>query len=252
MEFIYKKIAEILKEDQRSALCTIVSTKGSAPLHAGSKMIVFETGQIIGTVGGGRLEFAVIQHALEVISEGKGALIHHDLIRDHQMCCGGQVDIYIEPIMKNKKLFMFGAGHVGKAVAKHCLDLDMDIFVVDDRNEIFDDWTFTGYHKIIGNYPEILPDLPFDNSSFIVIATYDHDTDREILKFCIKKPHAYLGMIGSKSKVEKTKTLFLKADICTDEELSAVDMPIGLDIHADTADEIAISIVAKLIKEKNK
>lgn len=252
MEFIYNKITEILQKNQRAALCTIVSTKGSAPLHAGSKMIVFETGQIIGTVGGGRLEYAAIQHALDVMAEGKGALIHHDLIRDHQMCCGGQVDIYIEPIMKNKKLFMFGGGHVGKAVAKHSLDLDMDIFVVDDRDEICNDWNFTGFHKIIGNYNEILPDLPFDSSSFIVIATYDHDTDREILKYCIKKPHAYLGMIGSKSKVEKTRTIFLKAGFCTEEELSAVDMPIGLDIHADTADEIAISIVAKLIKEKNK
>ena len=252
MEAVYAKILELLKENRKVALCTIVSAQGSAPLPVGSKMIVLEGGEIFGTIGGGELEHGIIGDALEVIAESKAALSHHDLKKHHQMCCGGQVDIFIEPVMKNKKLFVFGAGHVGKAVVKHAVDLDMDIFVFDDRKEIFKDWDTESFNTRIAAYKEILPDLLFDGATFIVIATYDHDTDREILAYCLKKPHVYLGMIGSKNKVATTRRNFLQSGNFSEDELNAVDMPIGININAITADEIAISIVARMIKEKNK
>ena len=168
------------------------------------------------------------------------------------MCCGGSMEIYIEPLMASKKLFMFGGGHVGKAVVKHALDLDFQITVIDSREEIFSDWTFAGFNKVAGDYPKVLPSLPYDNNTFIVIATLDHPTDNEVLAFCISRPHAYIGMIGSKKKVATMKENLISQGIATEEELSRVDMPIGLDINAVTADEIAISIMAKLIREKNK
>ena len=147
---------------------------------------------------------------------------------------------------------MFGGGHVGKAVVKHALDLDFEITVIDSREEIFSDWNFTGFQTVTGDFPKVLPTLPYDNNTFIVIATLDHPTDNEVLAYCITKPHEYLGMIGSKKKVATMKKNLISEGIATKEELSRVDMPIGLDINADTADEIAISIVANLIREKNK
>jgi xanthine dehydrogenase accessory factor len=252
MESIYNKITEVLKNRQEAALCTIVSTIGSTPLKSGAKMIVWENGQIFGTIGGGRLEKAVTDDAVSVIKNRKPQLFSHELKDQHRMCCGGSLEIFIEPIMQSKKLFIFGGGHVGKAIVKHALDLDFDISVIDSRKEIFNDWTFTGFSKVTGEFADVLPTLGFDESSFIVIATYDHQTDREVLSFCINKPHYYLGMIGSKNKIAITRQKFISAGIAAKEDLDNVDMPVGIDINAETADEIAVSIVAKLISEKNK
>jgi xanthine dehydrogenase accessory factor len=252
MEFIYNKITEIYNSGRKAALCTIVATKGSTPLKAGAKMLVFEDGGIYGTVGGGKLEQATISNALIVLKNNVPELYKHDLITQHDMCCGGKVEIYIEPIMRNKKLLLFGAGHVGKAIVKHCLDLDFDITVVDCREGIYNDWDFEGCQQLTAPFDQILPTLSFDENTFIIIATYDHAFDRDILSFCMQKPHYYLGMIGSKTKVARTKEMFLSEGIATKEAIEKVDMPVGIDINAETADEIAISIIARLIKEKNK
>lgn len=252
MELIYDKILEILNTGQVAALCTVVSAKGSTPLKTGARMIVWENGSIFGTIGGGPLEKSTIEDAIRVIKKKEPQLFLHNLKVQHQMCCGGSMEIYIEPLMPSKKLFMFGGGHVGKAVAKHALDLDFEITVIDSREDIFNDWPFTGYSKVTGDFPKVLPSLPYDNNTFIVIATLDHPTDNEVLAYCIHKPHCYIGMIGSKKKVATMKENLISEGIATEKELSRVDMPIGLDINAVTADEIAISILAKLIREKNK
>ena len=252
MESIFKKIAEVLNSGEVTALCTVVSTKGSTPLKTGAKMIVWENGSIFGTIGGGALEYSTVKDAIRVIKNKRPQLFLHNLKAQHKMCCGGSMEIYIEPLMPSKKLFMFGGGHVGKAVVKHALDLDFEITVIDSREEIFSDWIFTGFNKVAGDFPKVMPSLPYDNNTFIVIATLDHPTDNEVLAFCIHKPHCYLGMIGSKKKVATMKENLISQGIATEEELSRVDMPIGLDINAVTADEIAISIMAKLIREKNK
>lgn len=252
MTYIFDKIIEIINSGQVTALCTVVSATGSTPLKAGARMIVWENGQIFGTVGGGALEKDVIDDAIKIIKTKTPRLFRHDLMKHHKMCCGGVMEIYIEPLMQAKKLFMFGGGHVGKAVVKHAMDLGFEITVIDSREDVFKDYTFTGFNKVIGDFPKVLPILPYDSSTFIVIATMDHPTDNEVLGFCLKKPHCYLGMIGSRNKVARTRKNFIQEGIATKEELDSVDMPIGLDINAITADEIAISIVARLILEKNK
>lgn len=252
MESIYDKIAEVLKLDQKTSLCTIVSTKGSTPLKAGAKMIVWENGKIFGTVGGGNLEKETIADALEVLKSSQARLFKHELKFQHQMCCGGSLEIFIEPIMQKKRLYIFGAGHIGKAVAKHAQDLDFEIFVFDDREEIFLDWPPEGYNKMCLPFMETLAALPSNDSTYIIIATYDHDKDREILAHCINKPHAYLGMIGSKNKIAVTRERFIKAGIASADLMETVDMPIGMEINAETPDEIAVSIVARLIQEKNR
>ena len=230
---MYNKILEAINSNKKAALCTIVLTNGSTPLKAGAKMLVFEDGSIFNTIGGGHLEKITITDAIEVIKSEQPKLFIHELKSQHEM-------------------FLFGAGHVGKAIVKHALGLDMEISVIDSRDEIFNDWDFSGYKKIVAPFTQILPTLPYDNLTMLVIATYDHSIDREILAFCMKQPHYYIGMIGSKTKVALTKEMFISENIATVKELEKVDMPIGIDINAVTADEIAVSIVAKLIKEKNK
>ncbi|MBI3136897.1 MAG: XdhC family protein [Bacteroidetes bacterium] len=248
---LWREIAEVRSTGDIAALCTIVNTSGSVPRHIGAKMLVYTGGKISGTIGGGNLEKKVIQQALEQINEQKPKLFRHDLLHQHNMCCGGQVDLYIEPIMPLKRLYIFGAGHTGQALAKLACGTDFEIFVIDDRKEYLDAINESTVNKLAAAYKQALPFLPFTSETYVIIATYEHSFDRDILAYCIQKPHAYIGMIGSQRKILLTKKMFLEGGIATHEELEKIDMPVGLAIKAESPYEIAVSILAGLIQRKN-
>jgi xanthine dehydrogenase accessory factor len=253
---IYTKLAELLGERAESAgngfaLCTVVGVKGSAPRRTGAKMIVFADGRTMGTIGGGAVERSVIANARAVITGGTARLFRHDLLHQHNMCCGGTMEIFIDPMKKKSNLYIFGAGHTGAALAKYAVDFPFDVFLIDDRKEQLDACDIAGVHKMNLDYRDALPVLPFDDSTYVCIMTYSHPIDREILAYCLKKPHAYLGMIGSRRKTGLTRKMFMEAGIGTEEELQSVDMPMGVEIHAEGPEEIAVSILGKLIEVKN-
>lgn len=252
MESIYNEIQRLKEEGKKAALCIITATKGSTPRKTGAKMIVCEDGFIYGTIGGGNLEKEIIKNAIEQIKLNQPKSFKHDLLQQHNMCCGGVVEIYIEPILKKSKLYIFGAGHTGEALARLMVNHDFDIFLIDDRDEFIDGIELSGINKMKVNFDEVLTSLPFDDMTYVVIMTYSHPIDRNILAFCIKQPYAYLGMIGSKRKVELTKKMFVQGKIASANELSTVDMPMGIDINPNGPQEIALSIGAKLIEVKNK
>lgn len=250
-----KVFADLLQaatsDKRKAAVCIVVKTHGSSPRKEGAKMIVYEDGTIVATIGGGKLEEQVIKDAIKAIKTGKAQLKKHELLQQHGMCCGGSVEIYIEPIMKNKKLFIFGAGHIGRALAFLGQTLDFDITMIDDRKEYLDQIKIPAISKLPFDPLKTLPSISFDSDSFIIIATYNHQLDRDILAYCIKQPHAYLGMIGSLRKVAITKKLFLEGKIADNKALDQIDMPMGINIQAESPEEIAISILAKIIAVKN-
>lgn len=248
---LLKEIETIRNSGVKAVLCIIVQTKGSTPRKMGAKMIVKEDSSIIGTIGGGNLEKKVIENALHLIEKDEPKLFKHDLLHQHNMCCGGSVEIYIEPIKKMNKLYIFGAGHTGNALAKYAIDMDYEVYVIDDRAAYINDIIIEGVNKMNLDYKKVLPSLPFDVNTYIVIMTYEHAYDRDILSYCIKQPHAYLGMIGSERKVKLTKKMFIEGKLATKTALEKIDMPMGIDINAEGPDEIAISILAKLIAVKN-
>ena len=248
---LFKKIEELRKGGKKVALCTIVQTKGSTPRKVGAKMIVLENGNIEGTIGGGNFEKKVIENALEQIEKNEAKLFKHDLLHQHNMCCGGSIEVFIEPIQKMNKLYIFGAGHTGYALATFAAKMDFDIYVIDDRKEYLDEITTDGINKMYIHYSKALTVLPFDENTYIAILTYEHSYDRDILAYCVKQPHTYLGMIGSKRKIELTKKMFIDGDIATQKELENVDMPMGISINAEGPEEIALSILAKIIATKN-
>jgi xanthine dehydrogenase accessory factor len=249
---VFEKISEARKKNLDVALCVIVNTKGSTPRETGAKMLVYPDGSIFGTIGGGDLEKKVIINALEVLKKKNPSVFKHDLLHQHNMCCGGSVEIYIEPIMKKNKLYIFGAGHTGQALARYAVHFDFDVVVIDDRKEFLDEIKSEQVNKLNLHYTQALPLLPFDEQTFVSIMTYSHPYDRDILAFCLKKSTAYLGMIGSMRKVEMTKKMFEEGMIASKTELDKVDMPMGIDIGAKDPEEIAVSILAKLIAVKNK
>ena len=214
-------------------------------------MIVYENGKIAGTIGGGALEKSVIEQALDVLKNNTPKIVTHNLVKDLAMCCGGTVELFIEPIMNKKKLYIFGLGHIGKALSKFAVDLDFNVTVIDDRYDAFDNFNVPDCTIIKEHHASAIEKLVFDEHTFVVILTHDHQYDREILALTSKKQHQYIGMIGSERKVEIAKKNMLAFNIMNEAEVSEIDMPIGLDIEAVTPQEIAISILAKLIDVRN-
>ena len=253
VETIFSKISQIQRSTEKVALCTIVNSKGSSPRKAGAKMLVWENGVIFKTIGGGDLEKKVIENAIGIIETQKSKLFEHKLIHHHGMCCGGTVQIFIEPILNTKKLYIFGAGHTGKALANFAQNLEFDITLIDERVEIVDELNLGSNVKIVEKpHMSAIKGLPFNENTYIVVVTHNHNYDKEIIAFCGKQKFTYLGMIGSHRKVEMAKKGFIVGDILSENEMSKIDWPIGLDINAETPEEIAISILGRIIEVKNK
>jgi len=248
---IFSKIAELQAAHTPCILCVITATKGSTPRKAGSKMLVMADGSIFGTIGGGSIELAVIKEALQVFSTGEPRFKEYQLEEDLSMHCGGSVDVYFDPVLTLPKLYIYGAGHVGRALGKYASTLGFRIFFYDERPDIYKEFQLEGAECITGNYFETINNTVFDEHTYIVITTPKHEFDENILAAVARKPHAYLGMIGSKRKVAEARKRFIAEGILTKEELDTVDMPIGLPFAAETPEEIAISIVAKLIDTRN-
>ena len=252
MDSLYEHISEIQKSRQKAVLCTIVSTEGSVPRKIGAKMIVLERAKIFGTIGGGTLEKDVIEKAGVIIKNAKPQLISYNLTKDLGMACGGSVNIFIEPLFSRFNLYIFGGGHIGKALAEHLRNMNFNIYLIDDREDIFNEWDVSGTTKLTMKYTKFFKEHKINENTFIVIVTKNHESDKEVLEQCIKSPAAYIGMIGSKRKALEIRKEFVSSGIVNDKEFNKIDIPIGTEIQAEGPEEIAISIAGKLILEKNK
>ncbi|MEI6750625.1 MAG: XdhC family protein [Bacteroidales bacterium] len=251
MQSIFSKAEEIKKGQVPAVLCIVVDTKGSTPRKQGAKMIVYADGSVFGTIGGGSIEKEVALKAVEQIASGKPAKYVFNLGTDLGMHCGGYMEVYIEPINSARKLYIFGAGHIGKALAGFAKALDFSVTVFDPREDIFSSKEFDGCTCINKDYFQAIDEALFDENIYGVIVTPKHTFDEDILAKVARKPHGYLGMIGSTRKVELLRKRFLEENVLTSEELDKIDMPIGIKLHAESPQEIAISILAKLIDVRN-
>ncbi|MDB4303566.1 XdhC family protein [Desulfosarcina sp.] len=251
MKDILLRIEDVKKSGKEAALCIIISTEGSSPRKTGAKMIVYYDGSIEGTIGGGSLELKVMDDAIAAINRKQPIRVNYELEEDLSMNCGGKAEVYIEPILQDNQLIIFGAGHIGKALAKYAPDFGFNIVLIDHRNDILSDEEFKALSVINKDYIEAIDDIKINQHSYIIIVTPKHAFDEAILEKVAKFDCAYIGMIGSKTKVAKARKRILDESILTEEELNKVDMPIGIKFNAQTPEEIAISILAKLIDVKN-
>jgi len=250
---MYDKIIEIQQNSIQANVCTIVFTQGSAPRKAGTKMIVYPDGSIFGTIGGGAIEKRVIHDALQLFQSSDETLIcKYQLEKDLNMTCGGYAEVFIEKLMTPQKLFIFGAGHIGKVLADFASKLNFSVTLIDERDEMILPLNESNYKILHEKYSESVSKLVFNKNTYIVIVSHQHDIDREIAAQCIKNEHAYVGMIGSKRKFETIKTYYRETALLSEDEINLIDCPIGVDISCKTPEEIAISILAKLIDVRNK
>lgn len=252
MTDIYQEIVRTKEAGQEAALVTIVSASGSTPREEGAKMLVRPDATIVGTIGGGNLEAQVIEEAVKVIKLGQPKRIHFTLsdkeASEVGMICGGDLEVFIEPILTAPTLYIFGGGHISLSLAQMGKLLGFKIAVIDDRAEFANTERFPDAEIIRAeDYDKAFPKLKINKTSYIVIVTRGHQHDELVLGWAVGTPAKYIGMIGSQTKV---KTIFshLLAKGVPQETLDSVHSPIGLGIGAQTPEEIAVSILAEIIE----
>ncbi len=248
---VINEFARCQAEGKPCVLAVLVKVEGSAPRHVGAKMLVMPEGRTLGTVGGGALESRVIQEAGEALESGEPRLLSYDLRPDLNMMCGGRAMVYLEPQGAPLRLFIFGAGHIALALCPLAADLGFRVTVVDEREELANEARFPRAAGLVHSFdPEQWAALNIEGErTFCVVATSGHSIDTEVVGALAERPLAYLGMIGSATKRRNMERELTGRGI-PQERLDLVHTPVGLEIHAETPMEIAVSIAAELIKTR--
>ncbi len=250
MTDIYQEIVRIKSEGEEAALVTVVSATGSTPREEGAKMLVRGDGSIIGTIGGGRIEAQAIKEALETIIKGRPQRLSFSLKEGGElgMICGGDTEVFIEPILSVPTMYIFGGGHIALTLVKVGKLLGFKIVVIDDRPEYANAQRFPEAElTLVEDFAKAFQKLKVDKSSYIVVVTHGHKGDETALEGALATKAKYIGMIGSQTKNQTIFSHLLSKGI-SQEQLDRVHAPIGLNICALTPEEIAISIVAEIIK----
>lgn len=250
MPSIFRAVAELETTHQPAALCTVVKTSGSTPRHTTSKMLVYPDGHIIGTVGGGELENRVVKESLASLLDGKPRLLAYsmtDPARGDPGLCGGQVEVFVEPILPAPVLVVVGGGHVGKALAHLAKWLGFHVVVSDDREQFCTPEANPDADEF---YPVPLAELPLRLSinpqTILILTTRGSNVDVAGLPALLETPAGYIGVIGSRKRWNTTVKELNEQGI-PDEKLARVHSPIGLGIGAETPAEIAVSIMAEVL-----
>lgn len=247
------EISKRIEKGEKAALVTLIDVEGSSPGKPGSIMGVFEDGSIRGTIGGGELENQVIDAALEAIEEGENRKFEFDLIEsgDLHMTCGGKVKGYIKVLGERRKLIIAGGGHLGRALYKLGKFLNMYTVIIDDREEYVDKKRFPEADELLcGGIGEVLENYHLDESSYVVIVTRGHSSDKDALRAVAGRSLAYIGMIGSVKKITASYEILMSEGVRKG-DLEKIYSPVGLDISNSEPNEIALGIMAEILKVKN-
>lgn len=342
MTQVFQELSELVSNNRKAVMATVIKQKGSLPRSVGTRCLVMEDGSLKGTIGGGKLEFEVVEQAKKVFLDGRSSWLKIDLtsndVNSSEMICGGTAEVFIDPIFpensnqflvyrklaasfekgqkstlytlireeewqeKNKNcmlftedgeilgeleslplkdfysnspetgelstkfnpenlvftqlitppetVFIFGAGHVAKSIAPLAKMSNFNVIVIDERESLANFERFPDAVKIVNApFSKSFEQLTLNRSSYIVILTKDHQSDRMVLGKSIPSDAAYVGMIGSHRKRKLIYDDLAKSGI-NNAQLEKIHSPIGLSIGSETPEEIAISIVAELIKER--
>jgi xanthine dehydrogenase accessory factor len=252
---VFSSLTEALQRGDEVAMVTIVAASGSTPQRVGAKMLVYADGRTVGTIGGGCYENDAFWKAREAIRDRRPAKVKYELSDDFAeesgLICGGQMEVFIEPIEPAPDVYIFGAGHVGASLAKMAYDTGFRVHVIDDREKFASAERFdAGIEVIADDIPAWLEGHTLPPTAYAVIVTRGHRHDFDVLRLLAPANLRYLGLIGSRAKIKRIYDA-LQDEGMTPESLQHVHAPIGLDIGAITPQEIAVSILAELIAVKH-
>jgi xanthine dehydrogenase accessory factor len=248
---LYKEIVELRSRGERGALATIISRRGSTPRRDAAKMLLYADGRQFGSIGGGCTEDEVCREAMAVMRSERPKLLSFDLTdedaEESALLCGGVMEVYVEPILPDPTLFVFGAGHVGQAAASIAHTMGFRIAVVDDRIKYANSDRFPQASAFyVESWEEVFPKLPVNDSSYLLIVTRGHKYDLACLRYALQTPARYIGLLGSR---RKTRLLYeaLEREGVSPAAFERVFAPVGLEIGSETPEEIAVSIAAELV-----
>ena len=248
-------LAALRRSGGRAVMATVVEAQGSTPRKAGARLLLGADGSLMGTVGGGAVERHVIDHAQALLAGGEAVLVAIDLDADLGMCCGGRMTVFLEPLGGAAELLLCGAGHVGLEVCALASRCGFAVTVVDARDELRTPERFPGAARL-------LPDATADGltallrasgtaTTFVVITTHSHALDHELAAAALPLGPRYLGVIGSQRKSAKLRE-HLRSRGADEAALGRLRCPMGLPLGGQTPAEIALSIVAELVAERNR
>ena len=249
---LYEEMVRLTRTGEPFVVATVVASSGSSPRKPGAKMLVRGDGSCLGSVGGGRVEKESIQAALTALADETPRMLDYYLTEENGYACGGSMSIYIDPQGHRPHLVMFGAGHVGRAVTSLAHGCGFRVTVVDDRSDCATDALLPGADQIIClPIPGSFARLVLGPDDAVIIATPGHHGDFDAVRGCLATRAGFIGLLGSRRKRE-TLLQTLEKEGFDGEQRARVVTPVGLDIGAQTPEEIAVSIVAQLIARRRR
>lgn len=248
---VFEELVRLRRAGRKCALATIVEVNGSIPSYESAKMLIRDDGTIVGTIGGGCVEAEVWSAGREVIESEKpkhlAFSLNQDAAYDNGLICGGQLNVFVEPVVPAPRAFLFGAGHISKSLCVIARAAGFSVVVVDDRETFACRDRFPGAEEIFADeYEAVFPKLAVNPASYLIIVTRGHRDDMRVLRWAVRTPARYIAMIGSRRKVIGVIKELEKEGIPR-EAVERVFAPMGLEIGAVTPEEIAVSVVAEMI-----
>jgi xanthine dehydrogenase accessory factor len=255
---VLQALLDEIRAGRRAVLATIVKSSGSTPRTLGARMVVRADGSSFGTIGGGAFEGMVASDAKDLLAKAQPAPeIKRYVFTEHGenalgMACGGSAEVLLEVAGCGPRLVIFGAGHVGLAVARLAATVGFTPELVDDRPEFCDAAREASVGRVWNCDSAYLAGVPaLDAGCYVAVVTRCHRTDRLALKQVLARPLRYVGLIGSRRKKAVIFGELAEADGVSAEDLARVHCPIGLPIGGESPEEIAVSIVAELLQVRH-
>lgn len=249
----YAYMAQLEERNEPFAIATIVDATNNCPGRTSFKMIVTRDGKVFGSIGGGGIEYQTRNTALEMLRTGERTrIVEHHLTTEpggNGMACGGDAQVFIETVIPQPQLFIFGGGHIGTALTRYATDVGFAVTVIDNRPEFASKERHPQAADVWCKSYDDIATTDFPQNAYFVIVTHQHIGDEICLRGLLSQPNLtpkYLGCIGSAVKLSRVFREIIDSGISAD-ALETVRSPIGIDNGGVSASEIAISIIAEII-----
>lgn len=250
---VLAELSEAMLSEVPVVLATVIDTRRSVPRHAGSKMLVYADGRTSGSIGGGEMEARVVAEAAAALTDGRPRRLSYELVDPgggDPGVCGGEVDLYLEAYMPAPTVFVVGCGHIGRAVVDLADWLGFRVVAYDDREDLASADELPKASAVhSGDLAAALDTSPITSETHVVVVTRNMEVDVRALPILIASPARTIGVMGSQRRWLQTRQALEERGVAA-EELDRLIAPIGLELKAETPEEIALSILSQIILER--